>query len=61
MSNIIQLVISFAEIAKDLRKDYVELWLKGEVNDYDMDMMLLDEKKCRSYTYKKLVNALGET
>ena len=43
------------EVAKDLRPQYIESLLKGDVKDYDMDMMLIDEKKCRSHTYKKLV------
>ena len=50
----ITLVKVFLEIAKDLRPDYIESWLKGEVKDFDMDMMLIDEKKNRSHNYKKL-------
>ena len=52
----IDLVFAFTEIAKDLRPEYVERWLKGEVEDYDMDMMLLNEKHCRQSTYIKLQN-----
>lgn len=60
MSNwCLALVMSFCQIAKDLHAEYVESWLQGKVKDYDMDMVLIDEKKRRSYTYKKLVNALG--
>lgn len=48
------LILGFIEAAKELRPKYIEAWLNGEVKDFDMDMMLLDEKKCRSSTYKKL-------
>jgi len=43
-----------AEIGKDLRNDYVEAWLKCKVKDFDMDMALIEEKKHRKSTYKKL-------
>lgn len=52
--SILALVKAFNEIAKDLHGDYVEHWLQGEVNDYDMDMMLIDEKKHRALTYKRI-------
>lgn len=61
MSNwCLALVMSFCEVAKDLHPKFIEAWLNGEVKDYDMDMVLIDEKKRRSHTYKKLINALGE-
>ena len=50
----IEFVRVMVEIAKDLRPNYVEAWLEGKVKDFDMDMMLIDERKCRSHTYKKL-------
>ena len=50
----IEFVRAILEIGKDLRPDYIESWLKGEVKDFDMDMILIDEKKNRSHNYKKL-------
>ena len=59
--SIADLVMEFVKIAKDLRPDYIEAWLVQKetdqfkkITDFDMDMMLLDEKKCRSLTYKRL-------
>lgn len=61
MSSIMNLVMGFVKIAKDLRPQYIEAWLTQKetdqfkkITDYDMDMMLLDEKKCRASTYKRL-------
>jgi hypothetical protein len=61
--SIMNLVKAFVDIAKDLRPNYIEVWLSQKetdkfekVTDFDMDMMLLDEKKCRASTYKRLAN-----
>lgn len=63
--SIMDLVISFVEIAKELRPQYIEAWLSQtennefkKITDYDMDMTLLDEKKARQSTYKKLTNEI---
>lgn len=55
---VLELVYSFCEIAKDMQPKYIEAWLKGEVKDYDMDMVLIDEKQRRETTYKKLANEI---
>ena len=57
-SGIMNLVIGFAEAAKNLRPLFIEKWIEGEVNDFDMDMILIEEKKHRSSTYKKLVREI---
>lgn len=63
--SIMDLVISFVKIAKELQPKYIEAWLSQKENgeferitDYDMDMTLLDEKKARQSTYKKLANEI---
>ena len=56
--SIFDLVYSFVEVARDLQKEYVEAWLKGEVKDYDMDMALINERQARSGSYKKLANEI---
>ena len=60
MSSIGNLVKSFVEIARDLRPEYIEAWLTQKsdkfdlITDYDMDMTLIEEKKHRISTYKKI-------
>lgn len=49
-----ELVKGFAYISKDLKGEYVEKWIKEEISDYDMDMTLIDEKKLRAVTYKRI-------
>lgn len=56
--SIMELVYSMVEVARDLQKDYVKAWLRGEVKDYDMDMILIKERQARSTTYKKLANEI---
>lgn len=55
MNSIMNLVIEFVKIAKDLRPKYIEDWIEGKVNDFDMDMLLIEEKKHRVKTYKNLL------
>jgi hypothetical protein len=63
MSSIGMLVKAFVEVARDLRPEFIEAWLTQrqtenivKITDYDMDIILIEEKKYRSHTYKKLVN-----
>ena len=58
MSTIMELVFTFVKVAKDMQKDYVEAWLSGKVNDYDMDMYLIDERQARRTTYPRLANEI---
>lgn len=64
----IDLVIAFAFIAKDIRADVVEAWLTqketGEnkirpVTDYEMDMLLIEAKK-DYHTFSKLAKEFPE-
>ena len=48
MSSIMNLVLGFVEAAKNLRPEYIELWLQGKVKDYDMDMTLIEEPLIKS-------------
>lgn len=57
-NTIFGLVLAFVQISKDLRPEYIEHWLKGQVKDFDMDMMLLDEKRCRLSTYQRLASEI---
>ena len=50
----IEFVKVFLEVAKDLRSEYIEKWLNGEVKDYDLDMILIDERNYRKHHYKKV-------
>lgn len=50
-----ELIKTFVYTAKDLHGEYVESWLEGKVNDYDMDMILINEKKLRALTYKRIL------
>lgn len=50
----IDFVKVFLEVAKENRNEFIEKWLKGEVKDYDVDMILIEEKKYRSHHYKKV-------
>ena len=54
--SILNLVKAFVEVAKDLRPEFIEKWLQGEVNDYDMDMILIEERKHRELTYKRIAD-----
>ena len=60
MSTVMGLVTAFVQASRDMQKDYVKAWLEGKVNDYDMDMTLIDERQARSSTgtYQRLANEI---
>lgn len=54
--SIIDLIIPFVEVARDLQKEYVEAWLKGEVKDSEMERALINEHEARTSIYPKMMS-----
>lgn len=54
--SIIDLIIPFVEVARNLQKEYVEAWLKGQVKDSDMERALVNELEARTSIYPKMMS-----